>query len=314
MESCEEFGPYVFQILAQLLEKHKDMPTPYEGMFRSLLHPAMWEKKGNIPAMIRLLVAYLRVDYRVVGSNLEGLLGIFQKLIANKREDHHGMALISAIVEKIPIQMWKKYALAFFKMMFQRLMGNTKTNKFKCNFVSFAAFFCHKHSPDVFVEICNGVNSQQPQLFAALLQKVLIENIQKVEGKTERKSCAVGMTDLLCKSKTMLTGQYPVLWPKLLQAIINLFELPEQNAYEEDIMDVSERGFKTVYARLAFAREIKYDPIGDVANAKQYLAVNLSQLSSQHPGKIKSAISQNLPNDHQKALMGYLSASNVTIK
>jgi len=310
METCREFGPYVFQILAQLLEMHKELTQPFKNIFASLLHPAMWAEKGNIPAMIRLLVAYLRVDYRVVGEKLEGLLGIFQKLLAKKRDDHFGMALISAIVEKIPIKLWKQYAKAFIQMMFMRLK-NSATPKFTRNFVSFAGFFCHKHGADSFVEICEEVNKG---IFSNLLQKILIPNIEKVDGKTERKSCAVGMTDLLCKSKTMVSGDYPRIWPQLLKAIINLFEIPEQTyTLEEDIMDISERGFKTAYCRLAASAEKKYDPLADVPNVKQYLALSLSQLSQQYPGKIKAAIGKGLPADHQGALKRYLSQANATI-
>uniref|UniRef100_A0A7S2TRB0 Exportin-2 n=1 Tax=Lotharella oceanica TaxID=641309 RepID=A0A7S2TRB0_9EUKA len=311
METCQEFGPYVFQILSQLLEKHTKMTKPYVSIFPALLHPKMWANKGNIPAMIRLLVAYLRVDPSVVGQKLEGLLGIFQKLIANKREDHHGMALISAIVERMPTKAWGRHAPTFLQMMFQRLM-NSRTQKFVCNFVSFSAFFCHKHGPDIYIQMVDQV---QKGIFANLLGKVVVPNVQKVEGKVERKSCAVGMIDLLCKSKAMMSGPYPQIWPQLLTAIINLFELPETSTYEndDDIMDMSQRGFKTVYARLVFAPEIKQDPVGDVPNVKAYLAKSLEGLSRQMPNQFGGVIKQKLSPDHQKALLSYMKASGATL-
>ena len=56
-----EFSPYVFQILAQLLEYRSDgLSEPYRALFAPLLAPANWERKGNVPALTRLLKAYLK--------------------------------------------------------------------------------------------------------------------------------------------------------------------------------------------------------------------------------------------------------------
>mmetsp|Transcript_24536 Transcript_24536/g.59067 ORF Transcript_24536/g.59067 Transcript_24536/m.59067 type:complete len:963 (+) Transcript_24536:192-3080(+) len=311
METCREFGPYVFQILSQLLEKHTKMTKPFQGIFRSLLHPEMWKNKGNVPAMIRLIVAYLKVDHTVIGSNLEGLLGIFQKLIASKREDHYGMALICAIIEHMPSSMWQKYAATFVGMMFQRLMKSS-TPKFIVDFVGFVSFFNHKHGPDNFVQVCNNI---QKGIFGNLLNKIIIQNIPKVSGKVERKSCAVGMTDLLCKSRIIFTGDFVKSWPHLLKVIVDLFELPEQSIgqSDEDIFDMSQRGFKTVYARLVFAPEPKYDPVGDVQDVKVYLAQNLANLSRQHPGKIMGIIGS-MPQKYQSALQQYIQKAGVTLQ
>jgi len=309
METCQEFGPYVFQILSQLLEKHTRMTGPYKNIFGALLHPQMWANKGNIPAMIRLLIAYLRVDHTIVGNKIEGLLGIFQKLISNKREDHHGMALIGAIIEFMPLEMWSKYATTAFGMMFARLSGKSKTQKFSCNFVSLVAFFCHKHGADTLVNLINAV---QKGIFPELATQVIIPNIQYVQGDVERKSCAVGMVDLLCKSSTMLSAG--PAWLQLLIAIVRLFELPESNTYEEeDVLDVSQRGFKTVYCRLAFAPEVVHDPVGDIADAKKYMAQGLASLSQKMPGKVPGMIAKLEPN-YQNAIRQYLQGAGVSLQ
>lgn len=44
------------QILAQLLElSPAGVSEPYKALFPPLLHPAQWENRGNIPALVRLL-------------------------------------------------------------------------------------------------------------------------------------------------------------------------------------------------------------------------------------------------------------------
>jgi CAS/CSE protein, C-terminus len=56
-----EFIPYVFQVLALLLEMHADgsISAPYLALFPHLLLPALWSRDGNIPPLVRLLQAYI---------------------------------------------------------------------------------------------------------------------------------------------------------------------------------------------------------------------------------------------------------------
>ncbi|OAX77374.1 hypothetical protein ACJ72_08330, partial [Emergomyces africanus] len=52
-----EFAPYVFQLLAALLEANPSgtLPEYYQNLIGPILMPAMWESKGNVPALVRLL-------------------------------------------------------------------------------------------------------------------------------------------------------------------------------------------------------------------------------------------------------------------
>lgn len=56
-----EFIPYVFQVLALLLEMHNDgsISAPYLALFPHLLQPSLWARDGNVPPLVRLLVAYI---------------------------------------------------------------------------------------------------------------------------------------------------------------------------------------------------------------------------------------------------------------
>ena len=49
-----EFTPYVLQVLAQLLEARTGRSPSYVTLFPPLLMPAMWERPGNIPALVSL--------------------------------------------------------------------------------------------------------------------------------------------------------------------------------------------------------------------------------------------------------------------
>lgn len=58
-----EFVPYVLQILGFLIESHPSKPTnlsdTYRTLFSSILNPAFWDRSGNIPALSRLVQAYI---------------------------------------------------------------------------------------------------------------------------------------------------------------------------------------------------------------------------------------------------------------
>ena len=50
----------MFQIFAQLIELHAPpLPPLYMQLFKPLLAPLFWERAGNVPALTRLLRAYL---------------------------------------------------------------------------------------------------------------------------------------------------------------------------------------------------------------------------------------------------------------
>lgn len=57
--SSSEFIPYVFQIMSMMLEIHDDCPQPYVELFPFLLNHVLWERHGNIPALTRLVQAFI---------------------------------------------------------------------------------------------------------------------------------------------------------------------------------------------------------------------------------------------------------------
>ena len=49
-------------------------------------------------------------------------------------------------------------------------------------------------------------------MFGMVIEKLIIAEVQKVSGTTERKICAVGMTKILCEAPTMIQGDYQQMW------------------------------------------------------------------------------------------------------
>jgi exportin-2 (importin alpha re-exporter) len=89
------------------LELHnaEDFPDAYKALLPPLLTPTLWEQKGNIPALVRLLRAFLsRGAQAIVDANqLPPMLGVFQHLIASKANDTYGFELLEALFEFIPL-------------------------------------------------------------------------------------------------------------------------------------------------------------------------------------------------------------------
>ena len=208
-QDVQEFIPYVFQILALLLEMHTDsVPQAYMALFPHLLLPILWERPGNIPPLVRLLQAHMeKGSQQIDGDKIPGLLGIFQKLLASKTNDHQGFYLLNSMIEHLSPQHLSSFTKQVFVLIFQRLQ-RSKTTKFIKSMIIFCCVFVMKNGGPALVQV---IDSIQPNFFAMVLEKIFIAEVQKVSGHTERKICAVGMTKVLCETPAMLTT-YEKLW------------------------------------------------------------------------------------------------------
>jgi exportin-2 (importin alpha re-exporter) len=95
--------PYVFQILAQLLESSPSdtISDNYKALLGPLLNPPLWETRGNVPACTRLLSAVIpRAAESIAAENqLEPILGIFQKLLNSKKSELHAFDILDSIIK-----------------------------------------------------------------------------------------------------------------------------------------------------------------------------------------------------------------------
>jgi exportin-2 (importin alpha re-exporter) len=107
VNTITEFIPYIFQILAQLLELHPatDLPQEYQALLGPLLSANLWEQRGNVPALARIWKALLLRGGPVIAANgqIQGLLGIFQRLIGSKINDIYAYELLQALYEFLPL-------------------------------------------------------------------------------------------------------------------------------------------------------------------------------------------------------------------
>uniref|UniRef100_A0A8C7GPG5 Exportin-2 n=1 Tax=Oncorhynchus kisutch TaxID=8019 RepID=A0A8C7GPG5_ONCKI len=314
----QEFVPYVFQVMSLLLEIHtSSIPNSYMALFPHLLQPVLWERTGNIPPLVRLLQAYLEKGGATIASSaadkIPGLLGVFQKLIASKANDHQGFYLMNSIIEHMPTESIVQYRKQIFILLFQRLQSS-KTTKFIKSFMVFINLYGVKYGAIALQEIFDSI---QPKMFGMVLEKIVIPEVQKVSGPVEKKICAVGIIKILTECPAMIDTEYTKLWTPLLQALIGLFELPEDDSIPDDehFIDIEDTpGYQTAFSQLAFAGKKEHDPIGEVvSNPKILLAQSLHKLSTACPGRFPSMLSTSLNAEALQYLQGYLQAASVQL-
>ncbi|XP_022090609.1 exportin-2-like [Acanthaster planci] len=309
-----EFIPYVFQIMSLMLEMHTDCPEAYMTLFPHLLMPVLWEKLGNIPPLVRLIQAYIEkgADSIVKEGKVLALLGVFQKLIASKANDHQGFYIMLSLLEHLDATALSEHIQKIFLLLFQRL-SHSKTTKFVKSLLVFFSLFAVKHGADSLIHVVEEI---QAKMFERVLEKLYIPEVQKVSGVMERKICAVGITKMLTECPAMLEPTLRSYWITLLQALVHLFELPEDDSLPDDehFIEIEDTpGYQTAYSQLAFAGKHETDPFkGAVPDAKIYLAQRLKNVCTAHPELIE-LIKTGLDEKVANCLQIYLNAAGVAL-
>jgi exportin-2 (importin alpha re-exporter) len=89
-----------------MLELHKtDVPAEYRSLLPFLLTPAVWQQKGSIPGLVKLLKAFLARDaqYIISSGQYNSVLGVIQsRLIPSKLNDVWGFELLQSVVQYVP--------------------------------------------------------------------------------------------------------------------------------------------------------------------------------------------------------------------
>jgi exportin-2 (importin alpha re-exporter) len=90
-----------------LLELHPptELTPEYQALLGPLLSAQLWEQRGNIPALVRIWKALLMRGGAIIASSgqVQGLLGIFQRLVGSKVNDVYAFELVQALYEFLPL-------------------------------------------------------------------------------------------------------------------------------------------------------------------------------------------------------------------
>lgn len=296
-----EFTPYVLQVMAQLLDTRPAGPLPdiYRGMAAPLVAPTMYEHKGTIPAVVRLLNAMIKHDPAFLHEQqlTEKILGVFRTLVLLKQHDHEGLSILTTIILHYPKDVIDQYLPTIYSLLFQRL-STSKTPKFIRILIIFFSILVIVYGAETVV---NRVNALQGGLFWMLLTKVWLVDMQKVVGALERKVCVVALASLLCDSEQLKAEEetwfqcvYSCL--KMIHGAVehddvksfvpktaSLEDLQQHSAQEGS---VGEAGFSNVFCPLQGAVAKPEDPITHIHDANGHFRERLHQLVAGQNGQM----------------------------
>lgn len=306
-----ELTPYVFQILAQLLEfrpPEGGLGEAYTIIFRPLLQAVLWERRGNVPALTRLLRAYLNKDPNaiVTGGHLPGILGIFQSLLASGPFLDCAFDLLKAIIQYIPAAALEPFIRIVFKLLFERYAASAQREKFAKILSNFLGLYVGLYGSANFIERFDAGIAQAGQggQWNALqftgrswVKAVIDDPPRRMDAKVQ----VIGLTRLLCETPVLLADETKhELWAYTLSAVVTILTNPNVGIGGSEPIDVTMEvpvGYDAKFSRLSFARPPALDDAFPDVEPKRAFLQALQGLSAQRPGVLIPLVRAALQSD-----------------
>lgn len=289
-----EFVPYVFQILAQVLAAtplSAGISQNYVQLIRPLMSPAVWELRGNIPALVALLQGIVTHGGKeiVETGNLVPLLGVFQKLIASKANDGYGLSLLDSILYSVPSAGMKEYLNQVAVLVMQRLQSSS-TDKYVSRLSSTIYFLAAAekeglgpvYATDLFDATQNGV-------FGQIFSKFLLPATAKIQNLRDRKIATIGLTKLLTQNPKFMYGEYNSKWAESLDVLLELLgtdlaaPMADNAALELDLEEVS---FGSSFSKLATTVVAPINPSPSVSDPKAFFISEIKRVNVEFNGQL----------------------------
>jgi exportin-2 (importin alpha re-exporter) len=296
-----EFTPYVFQVLAQLLEyrpAEAGLGDAYTGLFQPLLTVTLWERKGNVPGLVRLLTAYLKkaAAELVAGGHLIPLLGIFQKLIASKVTEAQACELVTAITIYVPKDALGQYLKTIFQLMLTKLQQG-KSNRYPVLATQYFALFAGLYGGQAFFDYLNQIS---PAVALHFLAQVWIPKAKNAtQNRIEAKTQVVGLTRLLCDASALLADDNgKQIWAQTFAVVVSILT---SNTFSAGAIDDEEPEIEIAYdatfSQLSLATKKADDPFASVADPVEAFTKSVEKLSASQPGVLEPIIQLGLSSD-----------------
>ena len=297
-----EFMPYALQIMAQLLRLSPDGITgEFQSIFPMILHPAQYQNRGNVPALVELLKAYLRAPGDgpnstkvVVVPKLGAVLGVWQELCRRKSTELHALRMLEVIVGHLPVLAYEKMLGQVFGILIQRLL-KVKGPRFKMLFIPTFLYIVGRLGGTL---VFRNIESLKPGggMFATLIRQVVLSNVSNVTGKTDRKTCAVGLARMLGDTAQFREPSHRALAVDCVQGTIAFFQSkdpytkPKDDEAAGDLQEgIAEIEYNSManFSRLNFATSKRGDLFSSVPDPKALLRQQLQALRAGSPGLLE---------------------------
>ncbi|KAL5228605.1 hypothetical protein ABZP36_016870 [Zizania latifolia] len=318
VEDIAEFWPYAFQIFAQLANlSQPPLSQNYMQLFGVLLSNATWDRPPCVPALVRLLRAFLRKIPNELNQEgrLPNILAIFRSLLSRSSTEDSAFFMLNTLVENVGFDIMNPSIREIWGALFTRLQTRQAV-KFVNSLVVFMSLVLVKYGPGILV---SSVNAIQPGIFMTILQRFWTSNLKLIKGALEVKLTAVASTKLICESAVLLDAAAAQTWGKLLDSIVALLSRSDQDGAQEqnDGVDATDSqrtsGYSVSFVRLQYAGKSEDDLLKEVNDPKQFLVTSLATLSAQSPGRFGPIIEQHVDPVNKGALIQLCTAYNSNI-
>ena len=310
--SVEEFMPYVFQLLAALMEADPTAPLPatFQPLIAPILQPQLWEQRGNVPGLVRLLSALvIRSPTDMQRNNqIEPVLGIFQKLLSSKTYETQGFDLLETVISAFPPTALAAFWTPILNIILTRLQ-RTQSNALQSRFVRFYHFI--SSSPhlgtDFFVAETDKV---QNDIFRQLYLGIILPKTQEHARPLDRKIACVSLTKTLGDSEAFVQ-RYPKGWPLTCNALLKLLEDPPLPPKNEDTVadaDVEDSSFGVGFTMLNTIRKPAVDPFPEISDLRKWVGGYLKSANERHSGRVNEMVNgaQSMSDDAKRVLAAYM--------
>lgn len=324
-EDVQEFVPYTFQILAFLLEQlPKDLPLPeqYTSLVKPILSPMVWDLRGNVPGLTRLIIAILQHNPAAFGSTtqeLTPLLGVFQKLVASRVNDAYGFELLECILISVPLDLLASYLNQIAVVLLTRLK-TSRTEKFIKKFVSLLmSLACVPLNEDLTRRtgghinadfVVNFIDSVQQGVFLQIFTSFILPTTELYASLQDKKVSALGLAQLIT-SQSFTQGNYRVLLVGAIDQLCKNLTLLQglakstnvvQNTIAGDVnttsvaindMDLESAAYGLLFSKLVSVQAKPFDPVPHIKNedAKAIRAAVLTIIKQLEPLGVLSQVS-----------------------
>ncbi|KAK9371349.1 Cse1-domain-containing protein [Lipomyces kononenkoae] len=285
-QDVTEFVPYVFQLLSQMLDASPQptLPEAYTALIQPILSVSLWDAKGNVPALTRLLQSILAKSPTIFGAMnlLEALLGVFQKLLSSRSNDHLGLDLLESILYYIPKAQISQYASPIANIILVRL-EKSRTEKLVFRVTHLIYFLAS--APAVADKLLGPNFATQffdvtpNSLFGDIFVHFLLPATPKMHTPLDRKLAIVGLTKILFDSPVFLQ-KYKPQWEagaRVLLTTLHSNSLVDVFEGGDELPDTGEDlAFGASFAKLNAVVWEGLDPANAVTDVKKFVGETIS--------------------------------------
>ncbi|KAI1468522.1 Cse1-domain-containing protein [Daldinia caldariorum] len=314
-EDVNEFIPYVFQLWAKLLELEPagNLPSQYQALVQPLMMPTLWETRGNVPALTRLLAAIIPRAARVIvaENHIQSVLGIFQTLLAGKKTEQNAFDLLESVIISIDRNAIEPYFKEILSLLFTKLQ-KAPSDSFKLRFVRFYHLVSARVEAGLGTDFfISQVDLIQNNLFTQIYLSIILPSSELLVRPVDRKLAVISFAKSMGDSAAF-AQRYVKGWRFTCEAMLKLLLNPPKvtGGVGDDVVneaDVDDIGFGLGFTALNTCKKAPRDDYPEIQDITVWVRQYLTEANARHNGAIAQYLQERLTDEGRQAMAIYVS-------